>query len=199
MGRTPVQRVLDEVIASALVPLLRAGGYRKEKRTFRRASPDCIQVVNVQASAWGTRTSQKFTVNLGVFFPKAQAVLEGYSPVRLSQAGPTESQCHVRQRLGMLMPEHDDVWWSIEAGRDSSRVSKAVGEAMTAFGVPWLEAMSNFDVARREVESWPVQALGFDVAAGDIQRARQRFRELLETRADPSAWRKWGRTRGLTE
>ena len=70
---------------------------------------------------------------------------------------------------------------------------------MRAFGFPWLDALSKFDAARRAVEAWPLQALGFDVAAGDIHRARKRFRELLEHSTDGSALGAWGRANGLAE
>ena len=187
-------------MASALVPILRGAGYRKEQRTFRRASPECVQVVNVQLSQWGSRTSQQFTVNLGVFFPEVHEALAGYLQVRIGQAGPTEYQCQIRQRLGMLMPGNRDVWWGIEAGREPSGISRKVGEAMTAYGLPWLEGMAVLETARREVERWaPLQALGFDIAAGDTDRAQRRFRELLTGNAAPKKLRSWGRAHGLLE
>ena len=84
--------------------------------------------------------------------------------------------------------------------QEPSRIAKEVGQAMTSFGLPWLNAMSKFDVARRAVEECSqVSALGFDRASGDLARARQRFRELLESGTDLSALRAWGRTKGLGE
>lgn len=173
MPQTPAQHLLDKIVTDALVRVLREAGYRRDKRTFRRASAECIQVVNVQASQWGSATSQRFTVNLGVFFPKVQQALAGDSPIRLGRSGPTEYQCQLRRRLGQLMPQHDDIWWDIEAGQDPSRVSKELGEAVKAFGLPWLEAMADFDAARQAVKD-PLQALGFDLAAGAREETKKR-------------------------
>jgi hypothetical protein len=160
--RTAAQRVLDLVVASALVPALREAGYRRDKRTFRRTSSECIQVVNVQSSQWGSAASQRFTLNLGVFFPRVHDELAGYSGVRIGHAGPREAHCHLRQRIGGLMPERRDLWWDIEAAEDPSSVSNDARAALTRFGLPWLEAMAEFDTARRAVQDWPLQALGFD-------------------------------------
>lgn len=192
--------MIDDVVARALVPMLREGGYRKDKRTFRRDSTECVQVVNVQASRWGSRTRQQFTINLGVFFPKVEEALAGFLPSRISPAGPAAYDCQVRQRLGMLMPEQRDIWWDVEDKQDPSPVSHEVGEAMKRFGVPWLDAMSSFEAARCAVVVWaPIYALGFDLAARDTDRAQQRFRELLTGNADPAKLRAWGRRHGLFE
>jgi len=92
-----------------------------------------------------------------------------------------------------------DVWWDIEAGQDCSRITREVGEAVKTFGLPWLDAMADFETARQAVKDWPLQALGFDLAAGAVERARQRFHELVQGSADSRALRTWGRARGLTD
>lgn len=55
MPKTPAQALLDEVIQSALVRMLKAEGYRKAGHTFRLATPRCVLVVNVQASQCSSR------------------------------------------------------------------------------------------------------------------------------------------------
>jgi len=99
MAKTPAQARLDEVVAKALAPILKEAGYRKSGRTFRRKNGSCVQVVNVQASAWSSADSLKFTVNLGVFFEEVSAA-NPFWQSKVGEAGPDVWSCHVRERIG---------------------------------------------------------------------------------------------------
>lgn len=152
MTKTPAQQLLDEVIRSGLAPVLKAQGFRKAGRTFRSTAPGCVLVVNVQASDWSTRDALRFTVNLGAFYTGLGEILQTW--VRPSASGPTEYQCHVRQRLGHLMPAHGDHWWELKVGAPWTGVAVEFSDAVREHGLPWLRAMTDLDTARSHAERW---------------------------------------------
>lgn len=194
MPKTPAQAVLDQVIAFGLTPLLRPDGFMKARRNFRRQAERCVQVINVQASAWGTAQELKFTINLGVFFPEIHA-LKTFLQWRPSAAGPTEYQCQCRSRLGELMPAHRDDWWTLRAGEDPAGMAAEVGDAVRGFGIPWLESRSTWNGARAVAD--PIDAVAFAVISGDTDQARRHLGALLAQPPHRDDLRAWGRGLGL--
>ena len=95
-----VARRIDEVIRTGLAPALKAQGYKKAARTFRRREPGHTLVVNVQGSSWNSDADGSFTLNLGVYFPTVVPFLDWMRAVER----PTEPDCVVRQRIGFVMP-----------------------------------------------------------------------------------------------
>jgi hypothetical protein len=74
MAKTPAQARLDEVVAKALTPILKAAGYRKQGRTFRRKHANCVSkmsacswkrltVVGLFAFSALSRAEQEVTIN----------------------------------------------------------------------------------------------------------------------------------------
>jgi hypothetical protein len=49
-------------------------------------------------------------MNVGVFVPEVHMVEFGEKELKFI----AEYNCRVRERLGMLAPEHTDIWWSIQ-------------------------------------------------------------------------------------
>jgi hypothetical protein len=47
-------------------PWLRARGFKKRRNRFRRVDEDGWQVIDFQASQWGSRDDVRFTINLWV-------------------------------------------------------------------------------------------------------------------------------------
>lgn len=144
---TTAQRVLNQVVAGSLTPILRPLGFKKTGHYFRRPLAQCTQVVNVQASNWSTAKELQFTVNMGVFYPEVLALgpFDGWKP---SPSGPPEHKCQLRARLGQFMPGGEDKWWTIHAVDDAGPVANELRDVFKAHGLPWLEAVSSFEDAR---------------------------------------------------
>ena len=77
-----ITRAIDAVVAAGLAPALAAAGFRKQARTFRRATSDgaVLHVVQVQGSKWNAGSTGEFTVELGLYVPRLAAALE-WQPV----------------------------------------------------------------------------------------------------------------------
>jgi hypothetical protein len=204
MARTPAQDALEEVIRAGLAPALRADGYRKDGHTFRRERERCVQVVNVQSSRWDTSSEVQFTVNLGVFFPEVHALMEpGWGP---GPGGPREAHCTLRSRIGELMPERKDHWWTLRPpsrfalfGGTSERVAGELRAAFDQYASPWLQRLSDLRAARDEAErtSAHVVAAACSVVLGDEESARRNAARLAREAPQATAAVEWARRHGL--
>jgi hypothetical protein len=199
--KSTAQELLDGVIKSALVPALKAEGYRKAGHTFRKAGQRCTLVVNVQASLSSTRETLKFTVNLGAFYPELNEVMQRGSWAGPGASGPSEAQCQIRERLGPLTPSARDVWWELRVGSSPLAVATEVMEALRDHGLPWLRSMTDLDVARDYTvkRGQAVEAAAFSILAGQRVEARDLIADFLASRPQATAVRAWARQLGLLE
>src|SRR5262245_24798237 len=120
--------LLDDLIKLALVPALKADGYKKKARTFRCSRDRCVQVVQVQSSQASMRHDVRFTINLGVFFPEVHAIMMPFIQSPLGPDGPSQPQCQLRERLGTLLAGRDH-WWNLV---DGVPIDPVVEEVATA-------------------------------------------------------------------
>lgn len=161
-----IGRWIDAVIKAGLAPELKAAGFRKTARTFRRPFPLGVQVVNVQASRWNGGDTGQFTVNLGVHLPAVDAI-DGRPP----RGNPTEWQCQVRRRIGFLLPDPDDHWWEVGPATDLDAVADEVRRTWLAHGPGWfrrLEAPAELVLVAARASA----RVGCRVALGLGDRAR---------------------------
>ena len=145
-----IAKQIDAIIKAHLAPALRGLGFKKKGRNFRRPVSDATQVINVQASMSNVGTEGKFTVNLGLYFPAAAPFVCRYQEVE----DPTVLDCPVSKRIGPLMPERQDFWWSVGSATDLDSLSRAVTISVEQYAVPWLDRFS----------------LLKEAAAGDLRR-----------------------------
>jgi hypothetical protein len=128
--------------------------------------------VNVQASQWNHGRDGRFTLNLGVYFPKV-AERRG---IPAKSAYPKEHESTLRTRIGALMPESPDHWWDIRDGADMRALSVEVVHAYVTFAEPWLTDMTTLEnVLPRLRNGNPFMAV---VAALELNR-RDEAREIV--------------------
>lgn len=119
--KTKSVQAMDEVQAS-IRPFLKDLGFRARARAFNRTTSDGItQVIEFQLGRFdppgayyvGFRQNLygKFTVNVGVYIPEVHKYTY---PGGGQLAFVHEYDCWVRERLGNLGPEHQDIWWDLE-------------------------------------------------------------------------------------
>lgn len=111
--------LIDLIVREHVAPLMKRAGYRKTGRNWHRDSPPTVRVVNVQGSSWNCPDSAQFTVNLGLFFPAAAELASG-EPVAARNV--PEYACTIRQRIGLLMPQRSDMWWTLTDVGDTAVV-----------------------------------------------------------------------------
>jgi uncharacterized protein DUF4304 len=158
----------DVMIRDEIGPWLRERGFRKRRNRFRRVDRDGWQVVDFQASSWGSRDDVRFTINLWVGVTE----LEG-----------AEADAQVQQRVGALLPSGEDHWWPLDADTDTSALATELRAVLAELCIPWLDARRSLDdlmsLARDAPDDFPRYALerfgmllaraGFDGLASKVR------------------------------
>ena len=167
-------KALLEPVLAALSAVLRPQGYRKSGATFRQQRVDTLCIVSLQSSSASTSVHAKVTVNLGVHVPRLQ------DPQR-PEAKPSIWSAHWRERIGFLMPEHEDIWWSIRTAADAASVATVIARNVEQHGLPALDRVASVSALRQLWESGR--------SAGITEG--QRIRYLQELGAIDSMPMKW--------
>jgi len=108
-------------LQNKLSAFMKERNFRVRARTYiRRTLDELTQVINVQMGRFdppGTvhipwlreNYYGQFTMNVGVYVPEVHMVQFGGKELKFI----AEFNCCVDERLGMLAPEHADIWWNI--------------------------------------------------------------------------------------
>jgi hypothetical protein len=179
---------------------LRTAGFRKSARTFRRDLSSRTQVINVQGSQWNSPDDAQVTINLGVYYPEMASLLDWRL---LAKAGPLESDCQARQRIGFLLPKAQDHWWQLSVAFDAPRldfVAAEIRDAVVEQGLPWLDAHIDLAVTRDDFVRMrlPWLAAVASVALGDRERAALQLRLAIDGFPDGAPrMAAWGQAHGI--
>jgi len=123
---------LETAILPHLAGDLRAAGFRRAGRTFRIQNADADWgLVNFQSSTRSTTVVQVVTVNLAVSLGLIRA-WEDPADDRI----PHYSEGHWDSRIGHLLPEHDDKWWSISIPIEDPSAVVDLRRAVRDVGIP---------------------------------------------------------------
>jgi Domain of unknown function (DUF4304) len=129
-----------------VAPVTRGHGFRKRRHSFNRAAldgivhhlsfqmgafdpPGTVEIPGLRPNLYG-----KFTVNLGIYV------------TAMARMGTPKSDwindynCQLRKRLGELLPEQADVWWSLEHPAAAEDVQREV----IAHAIPWLDRFGSY-------------------------------------------------------
>jgi Domain of unknown function (DUF4304) len=217
-----IGRVIDRIAADALTDPLKAAGYQKVGRTWRRRVTDAVQVVNVQASRHNLGADGRFTLNAGVYFPALAARLGVVPPT----AAPEESDCHVHTRPmppgrnwwkvrapGATKPDEEggrvlgavfswlDRWADRRASGTNDRATHELRQALERYALPWLDRVADLKGAREELirhgPLWWAAAASLEL--DDHGAAARIFAQAVAAAAPGKAdeLRRWGRANGL--
>jgi hypothetical protein len=123
--KTAPVRAMDDLLAR-LRPFLKERGFRAHRRTYNRITSNGLtHVIGFQMGRFdppstahsprlGEKLYGKFTINVGVYVPEVarNILVEPGSFVH-------EGECCLRERLGILGPEHIDLWWAARVDEDT--------------------------------------------------------------------------------
>ena len=132
---------IDTMVHDGLAPFLRTFGFRRRANSFARTFTHGFDVFGLQKSPWGNKQATSFTVNLGICWPRAQALLG--RPV--DKMPFTDSHCTVFRRIGDIMPEHRDFWWKVQQDTPLDSIQLDLLERIERYVIPWFEWAHEID------------------------------------------------------
>jgi Domain of unknown function (DUF4304) len=139
----PLNLMADSVTTRAIATIrvacgsvLKPLGFHRRAPHFFRRSNDLFHCVHFQASQWGSRSSGSFTINLYV---TCESLYHHWTGSALP-SNPATACWPIQERLGMLRPEHQDLWWDINADSDVPRVAGEILELLPRFALPFFES-----------------------------------------------------------
>lgn len=126
----------NKLLQGALAPSFKERGFLKDGGTWRRTSPDAIVVFHIQGSQWG----RQFYLNLGAYFRQLGP-----------EAAPPERRCHLRVRMNVLVPDPLPLGKLLDFDEDIATSDRCtqLADAVREYAMPWLDAMSACETARR--------------------------------------------------
>ena len=130
---------MKKLVADELRATFKAHGFRAKGLTFHRQVADNFGIIQLQKSRNSTAGIVEFTINLGVFSGRVQRTLSECMWMPEVTGVPTEPVCHLRKRVGSLLPEARDVWWSIRAGADVAELGATIRSVLELQAFPFLE------------------------------------------------------------
>ncbi len=149
----PASKMLNAFIKDAISPVLIGAGFRGTGRIYRRLIGDALQVVDVQNWKFNDSKRARFTIEVGVCFPRlltAVAELDSYAFYRENLGKPGITECAVRRRLGEFLNPRQDIWWTVSASTGYLPSADEVTVPLTTAAIPWMETLSRIDTLGSE-------------------------------------------------
>lgn len=131
-----------KLIKDCLKPLLIESGFKGRGNTFISKKAEVWSLINFQKSRKSSAAEVAFTVNLGI----ASSTLFNFYSKEVQQ--PTIEDCHYRQRIGFLLPSHNDKWWTINSGIDIDSLCEDLKKCLTEYAFIELEKYSSNSALR---------------------------------------------------
>lgn len=131
MAKNISEEVFEDVLAN-VAEKLTVHGFVQRGPVFRLVSQGNCGIIEFQRSDKSTNDRVIFTVNLGI----ACGELLESGPASVAKVRIIDA--HMRQRIGMLLPERPDKWW--EASADRAPVAQEIAELLATVGVPYVES-----------------------------------------------------------
>lgn len=151
---------LKEPVLAQLKAALEPLGFQQAGALFVREQPDVVHMVELQSTQDESGGHIAVTVNLGVFAP---ALLD--ADIR-NYVRPSIPQAHWRERLGILMPERRDKWWSVECPEEALTVGAEIAVSVEEFGLAPLARIPSIAALKKIWEA------GVSPGLSDYQRRR---------------------------
>jgi hypothetical protein len=138
------QTAFRHLMRTAIAPTLRAHDFTGSGQTYHRRQGSNWGVFNVQKSVASTAAYVFFTINVGVWSERvATAVTPAHRPRR-----PSVWDCHWQERVGHLLPEKRDVWWTLDSEMESSRLSDYLRQITSEHAIPAILAHTSDEALR---------------------------------------------------
>src|SRR5690349_11983519 len=97
-----------------MLGVLRPLGFKKSGTNFTRDYGEVYAMLNLQRSSASTSDMAIVTVNYGVYLKAVDTFLQ-----RPSKKVASVYDAHWKRRIGRVLPQVDDKWWTLESEQDA--------------------------------------------------------------------------------
>jgi hypothetical protein len=132
----------SKLIKDCLKQLLNKAGFKGRGNTFILKKDDVWSLINFQKSRKSSITEVIFTVNLGI----ASSTLFDFYAKEVEQ--PKIEDCHYQQRIGFLLPQNHDKWWTINSETDMDGLCVELKKILSEYAFIELERYSSNSALR---------------------------------------------------
>ena len=127
--------LLFQRLLRSLRPSMAASGFRPRSQNFLCETPECWGVINFQKSRYSPVNEKSFTINLAI---ASKRILEYQG--KPTSAPPPSYACHwVETRIGTLMHDHKDKWWTLSNEASYASVESEVKQALSDLAIPLIK------------------------------------------------------------
>ena len=169
---------IRQIVGRGLGPCLTNAGFQRQGADFSRKCGEALHVVDFQLDKWNSKELGRFTLNIGAHFTGVAALLCGTDPMPVN---PKESHCLLRARVGLLMPERRDHWWSVTSETDGDSMSEELATVCSSYVLPWLEQFKTLaDVDWKPRGGVMIQHRLAETAANVVLGNRERAAQCIE-------------------
>lgn len=130
MGSLDLKTVLKNMVRT-VATRLSVHGFAQRGLVLRKSAGRNIALIEFQLSDKTSKERVVFTINLGV-------VCSELSDGGASQKA-TAMDAHLRQRLGLLLPERADKWWEITAQTNVIALADELSTTLERSALPYLD------------------------------------------------------------
>lgn len=95
--------------------------------------------LNIQNDKWNNREIIRFTLNIGIFTDSFWLEHEDFKHTGIVPSFPKEYDCAIRERIGGLLPVHDDKWYCITADTDVLKLWNDVEHDLEKYVKPFFD------------------------------------------------------------
>lgn len=165
---------------------LKERGWKRQGDHFHRRSEDLFHGIHFQASAWGTASRGKFTINLAVVSPLLYEAWMGTSMPK----NPATANAPFPCRIGRLMAERRDHLWTVDGRSNIERLATEIAALLVGPAQDFFADYPNLQAFARRLRGgrvWlearvtpkPIVLAVAEHVAGNDRAARERLMSAL--------------------
>jgi hypothetical protein len=195
-----VSKTIDRLLQEYVNDLLKAAGFKRQRRRYSRVLSDRLELLTVEASTFNSSESGRFTVGLAIVLPDLARRLRGFE-VDLSKAKGFEGG--IRTCLGFLDADRRQDRWQVQVGSDNAEEGLRLREAIETLALPWFENARTekglLEILEQDVsmDALLVRAILYS-SKGDYEGTKAMLSEVVQRNSELAAWTvQWAKDRNL--
>lgn len=126
------QKLFNEMLSTIIRPSLKQQGFTKTRQSFYYPREGNWGIINFQKSTRSSSAEVIFTVNVGIASNRLLTFLATIDANKRPDILDTQWQ----ERLGRLLPENDDLWWTIDSGTNIDELGQYLLENILNYALP---------------------------------------------------------------